>query len=88
MYDTIWGMGARPVRFTRGSRKHRVRHASARRVIETVTPAAETDEVTNAVIVRWVGVDERDRELEIIAVERPDCLLVIHVMPARYRRNG
>jgi hypothetical protein len=30
--------------------------------------------------------DERGLELEILAVEKPDCLLVIHVMPTQYRR--
>ena len=81
-------MEARPVRFTRGSRKHRIGRASARHVIETVTPTIETDDVTQAVIVRWVGNDERCRELEIIAIERPDWRLVVHVMPTHYRRNG
>ena len=50
VYDTMCGVEARPFRFSRGSRKHRIGHAGARRVIEAAT--AETDEVTNAVIVR------------------------------------
>jgi hypothetical protein len=33
----------------------------------------------------WLGCDERGRELEIVAVERDDCWLVVHVMPAHYR---
>ena len=51
------------------------------------TPTIETDDATQAVIVRWVGNDERCRELEIIAIEAPDCRLVVHVMPTQYRRN-
>jgi len=35
----------------------------------------------------WVGFDERGRELEVIAVECPDYLLVIHVMPTSLRRR-
>jgi hypothetical protein len=35
----------------------------------------------------WVGRDERGRELEIVAVERPDCWLVLHVMPTHYREK-
>lgn len=81
-------MESRPIRFTRGSRKHRIGRASARYVIDTVTPEVEVDNVTGAVIKRWVGDDERGRELEIIAIERPDCQLVIHVMPIQYRRNS
>jgi len=77
----------RPIRFTRGSRKHRIGRASARHVIDTATPFVETDDVTEAVITTWVGTDDRGRELEIIAIERPDCQLIIHVMPTHYRRN-
>lgn len=41
----------------------------------------------------WVGSDERDRELEVVAVQAQSdrdpepVLLVIHVMPTRYRRK-
>lgn len=35
-----------------------------------------------------VGPDDRGVMLEIIAVELPDYLLVIHAMPAAFRRNG
>lgn len=59
VYDRMTGVEARRVRFPRGSRKHRIGLASARHVIETVTPTTENDEVTKAVIVRWVGNDER-----------------------------
>lgn len=81
-------MEPKPIRFTRGSRKHRIGRASARHVIDAVTPHVDVDDVTGAVITRWVGADERGRELEIIAIGRPDCRLVIHVMPTHYRRNS
>jgi hypothetical protein len=35
----------------------------------------------------WLGLDERKRELEVIALLRPDCLLVIHVFPTALRRR-
>jgi hypothetical protein len=35
----------------------------------------------------WVGLDDRGIELEIAAVVRPDCLLVLHVMPTDLRRK-
>ncbi len=79
-------MGPKPIRFTRGSRKHRIGRTSTRHVIDTITPNVETD-VTDAVIIRWVGNDERGRELEVMAIERPDCQLVVHVMLTHYRRN-
>ncbi len=56
---------AKPVRFTRGSRKHRIGRASARRVIDTVTPTVEIDDVTQAVIIWWVGDDERGRSWKL-----------------------
>ena len=80
-------MASRPIRFTRGSRKHRIGRASARHVIDTATPTVETDDITEAVITTWVGNDERGRELEVVAIERPDCQLVVHVMATHYRRT-
>lgn len=35
---------------------------------------------------KWVGADDRGLELEIVAIETTDVLLVIHVMPTQYRR--
>lgn len=80
-------MASKPIRFTRGSRKHRIGRASARHVIETIIPTVETDDVTEAVSITWLGNDERGREVEVVAIERPDCQLVVHVMPTHYRRN-
>ena len=77
----------KPLRFTRASRKHRVGRASARHVIATVSAEVTQDEESRADLLTWVGQDERGRELEIVALDRPDCILVIHVMPTHYRRN-
>lgn len=38
--------------------------------------------------VRWVGKDTRGELLEVVAIEKPDCLLVIHAMPVKYRGNS
>lgn len=35
----------------------------------------------------YIGVDDRGRELEIIAVLMPEYFLVIHVMPTAFRRD-
>ena len=35
----------------------------------------------------WVGPDDRGIVLEVITVELPDYLLVIHAMPVAFRRN-
>ncbi len=81
-------MEVKPVRFTRGSRKHRVGRNSAYHVIATTDAAITTDPDTGATVLRWVAADERGRELEIVAIEKPDCYLVIHVMPTHYRKKG
>jgi hypothetical protein len=47
-----------------------------------------TDPATGDLTLSWVGRDERGRELEIVALEKPDCFLVIHVMPTHYRKAG
>jgi len=44
----------------------------------------QTDEAT----LSWIGPDGRGRELEIVALERPDCFLVFHVMPTHYCKAG
>jgi hypothetical protein len=46
-----------------------------------------TDEITGDQTYSWLGPDERGRELEIVAVDRPDCVLVIHVTPTHYRKG-
>jgi hypothetical protein len=35
----------------------------------------------------WIGPDDRGVLLEVIAIDLPDYLLVIHAMPAAFRRN-
>jgi hypothetical protein len=81
-------MRVKPVRFTRGSRKHRVGRESAHYVISTNAATITTDPDTGATVLSWVDEDERGRELEIVAIEKPDCYLVIHVMPTHYRKKG
>ena len=80
------------VRFTRGSRKHRIGKASAIHVMETAQPRYVEPEAVPGrprpdIRVVWIGNDERGRELEIVAVQLSDYLLVIHVMPTALRRR-
>ena len=78
------------IRFTQAARKHRIGRASARQVMAHVTPTKMITERGNAGWL-YVGQDERDRELEIVAVElqgdeeREAVLLVLHVMPTHLR---
>ena len=76
------------VRFSRSARKHRIGKAHALFAMEqserTVVPADDAEGERWL----WVGVDDRGLELEIVAIALPEVLLVIHVMPAHYRRRG
>ncbi len=76
----------KPLRFSRSARKHRIGRDSARYVIANYLPD-ESRLVSGDVKRSWTGLDERGRELEIVAFERPDCWLVVHVMPTHYRRR-
>ena len=78
----------KPLRFTRGSRKHRVGKKSAYRVIAMTTATISTDPESGETTLSWIADDERGRELEIVAIEKPDCYLVIHVMPTHYRKEA
>ena len=55
-------------------------------VITTVEPqAVPATEVADARLV-WIGLDDRGIELEIVALDLDDAVLVIHVMPTDLRR--
>jgi hypothetical protein len=86
MSDTIEAV--KPIRFTRASRKHRVGKKSAYHVIAMNAATITDDPDTGETTLSWVAGDERGRELEIVAIEKPDCYLVIHVMPTHFRRKG
>jgi hypothetical protein len=76
------------IRFTRGSRKHRIGRAHAKYVIETIEPRVipATESADERIV--WIGPDDRGVELEIVALALPEYWLVIHVMPTQYRARG
>ena len=76
------------IEFTQASRCHKIGRVHIRHVMATTQPTPIT---TNRVAEAWLynGPDERDRVLEIIAVTtEADTLLVVHVMPYRYREGS
>jgi hypothetical protein len=50
----------------------------------TIRADPDTGETT----LSWIADDGRDREFGIVAIEKPDCYLVIHVMPTHYRKGN
>ena len=75
------------IRFTQSARKHRIGKARAVYVIENYQPMEINDSHSGEQNLRWIGIDDRGLELEIIAVVTPKYLLVIHVMPYQFRRK-
>ena len=72
-------------RFAQSARKHRIGKTSARYVMDKYEPTRFEDEGTMKLL--WVGKDERNRELEVIAVDQDTRILVIHVMPGDFRNR-
>lgn len=83
-------IGTNTVRFTQSARKHKIGKARAISVLEGVNPQELFSKGSEERRFRWVGVDNRGLELEIIGVLTSECLLIIHVMPSRFKgvRNG
>ncbi|MGI8717849.1 MAG: hypothetical protein ACR2JN_08475 [Lapillicoccus sp.] len=76
----------RAVRWFRSARRHRIGKVHAMHVITTCDPTAvaATDSVDARLV--WIGSDDRGIELEIVALDLPDAVVVIHVMPTDLRR--
>ena len=72
-------------RFAQSARKHRIGKTSARYVMDMFEPTRFDDQGTLKLL--WVGKDERDRELEVIAIDYVTYILVIHVMPGGFNRK-
>lgn len=81
------------LRFTQAARRHRIGRASVRWMLAHTVPT-ETTTKGGSPAWRWVGPDERDRHLDVIAVEvqgdrDPEpVLLVIHVMPTHFNKES
>ena len=76
----------REVRWYRSARRHRVGKAHALHVISTTEPVRIPATKTLDARLVWVGPDDRGIELEIVALDLPEAVVVIHVMPTSLRR--
>jgi len=56
-----------------------------RGAIASARPTPCTSPPSDARLV-WVGIDDRGIELEIVALDLEDAVVVIHVMPTNLRR--
>ena len=71
----------KPIVFWRSARRHRIGKGHARHVMQSATPVPvdRTGDLDPQLV--WLGPDDRGVWLEIIALDLPDCVVVIHVMP-------
>jgi hypothetical protein len=72
----------KPLRRFKSARRHRIGRAHALHVMTTNDPTVVPATAAYDERLVWIGVDDRDIELEIVALDLPDALVVIHVMPA------
>lgn len=75
------------IRFSRSSRKHKIGRTAA---IEALQDAGEPRLLDDGKLL-WLGTDARGRDLEIIgiiAAEDEDLVIIIHVMPLDFRKEG
>ncbi len=76
----IWCMDQKRVVFRKSTRKHRVGHTHALYVMNSYRPDYETRGRFY-----WLAEDSTGRLLEVIAIDEPDQIAVIHVMPHALR---
>lgn len=75
------------VRFATSARKHRIGKARVLFVLENNESVSVLLRDGEDQKLLWVGHDDRGLELEVIALELSECILVIHVMPRSFRRR-
>lgn len=78
----------RVVRWYRSARRHRIGRAHAMHVISTSEPVVVAATAELDARLYWLGVDDRGIELEVIALDLADEIVVIHVMPTQLRSRG
>ena len=76
----------RSVRWFRSARRHRIGKAHAMHVISTTDPVRVPATANLDARLVWIGADDRGIELEIVALDLPDAIVVIHLMPTALRR--
>lgn len=77
---------ARPLRWYRTARRHRIGKGHAMHVISSTEPVQVPGSETADARLVWIGEDDRGIELEIVALDLEDAVVVIHVMPTNLRR--
>ena len=78
-------MWEKEVRFAKSARKHRIGKAHVTFVLESCEPFTVLPIDGEDQKLLWIGFDDRGVELEVVALELAEYILVIHVMPRSFR---
>jgi hypothetical protein len=78
----------REIRWYRSARRHRIGKAHAMHVINSIEPEYVQATATTDARLVWVGEDDRGVELEIVALDLDEAVVVIHVMATELRRRS
>ncbi|MFZ2963303.1 MAG: hypothetical protein WA006_01305 [Rhodoglobus sp.] len=79
----------REVKIIRSARKHRV---TVEQILEALNNAgepvkSEPGQHAGEIAYSFIGTDRQGEEIEIVAIEQPRWLLIIHAMPTRWRNT-
>lgn len=72
-------------RFTQSARKHRIAKGRALFVLDNFLPEEMPHFIPGERKLFWQGFDDRGLELEIVGILIGTIVLVIHVMPSKFR---
>jgi hypothetical protein len=72
-------------RFTQSARKRRIAKGRALFVLDNFLPEEMPHFVPGERKLFWQGFDDRGLELEIVGIQIGTIVLVIHVMPSKFR---
>ena len=72
-------------RFTQSARKHRIAKGRALFAIDNYLPEEVPHFIPGEQKMFWRGLDNRGLELEIVGIQIDTIVLVIHVMPRKFR---
>ena len=72
-------------RFTQSARKHRIAKGRALFVLDNFLPEEVPRLIPGEKKLFWQGLDDRGLELEVVGIQIDTIVLVIHVMPSKFR---
>jgi hypothetical protein len=73
------------IRFTKSARKHRIGKARVLLALQNAHTVLPLPAMGPDARTMHYGTDDRGLDLEIVTIQLPDYLLVIHAMPSKYR---